>query len=119
MNLDPANLRMVSMADPVHAVEVLGKYIVHTHAKDGNCLHMCNPEYIYKVAHPVPEGFSGKQFFQEVPLGTGSVDFPAYLKALEDIGYRGFLTIEREAGATPADDITLAANYLRKIIKEN
>ena len=119
VNLDPANLCMVTKDDPVDAVYNLQKYIVHTHAKDGNCLHMCNPEYIYKVAHPVPEGFSGRQFFQEVPLGTGSVDFPAYLKALEDIGYRGFLTIEREAGDTPEKDIGIAYNFLKKVIGEN
>jgi sugar phosphate isomerase/epimerase len=81
-------------------------------------LHRTNPEYIYRVI-PMPEDVAKITAFRETPLGEGSVDFAAYLKALEDIGYRGFLTIEREAGATPADDITLAANYLRKIIKEN
>ena len=119
VNLDPANLCMVTKDDPVDAVYNLQKYIVHTHAKDGVCLHLSNPEYIYKVVHPVPEGFSGKQCFREVPLGTGSVDFPAYLKALEEIGYRGFLTIEREAGDTPEVDIGIAYDFLKKVIKEN
>ena len=94
------------------------KYIVHTHAKDGVMLKRTNPEYIYQVI-PMPEDMAGITAFRETPLGEGSVDFVAYLKALEDIGYRGFLTIEREARATPAEDITIAANYLRKIIKEN
>ena len=57
--------------------------------------------------------------FEEVPLGTGSVDFPAYLKALEEIGYRGFLTIEREAGATPEVDIRIAYDFLKKTMAEN
>ena len=38
---------------------------------------------------------------------------------LQEIGYKGFLTIERECGANPAADIETAANYLRKIIAEN
>ena len=54
--------------------------------------------------------------FEEVPLGRGSVPFPAYLAALEDIGYRGFLTIEREVGDDPEGDIGIAAEYLRSLI---
>ena len=105
VNLDPANLRMVTGDDPVQAVYNLRRYIVHTHAKDGNKLHDGNPEYIYGVTHPIPVEVQNTRYFEEVPLGTGSVDFPAYLKALEDIGYKGFLTIEREAGEDPAADI--------------
>lgn len=119
VNLDPANLKMVTGDDPVGAVYNLKKYIVHTHAKDGNMLIKTNPEYIYRVVHPVPEELQGKKFFEEVPLGTGSVDFKSYLKALEDIGYRGFLTIEREVGENPEKDIITAKQYLDKIIKEN
>ena len=78
-----------------------------------------NPEYIYGVLHPVPEELNGVKFFEEVPLGTGSVDFPAYLKALEEIGFRGFLTIEREVGDTPEVDIGIAYNFLKKTIAEN
>lgn len=119
VNLDPANLRMVTGDDPVQAVYNLQKYIVHTHAKDGNKLADAAPEYIYGVLHPIPEEIANKKFFEEVPLGTGSVDFPAYLKALEDIGYKGFLTIERECGETPEKDIQTAFDFLRKTISEN
>lgn len=119
VNLDPANLRMVTGDDPVEAVYNLQKYIVHTHAKDGNKLADAAPEYIYGVLHPIPEEIANKKLFEEVPLGTGSVDFPAYLKALEDIGYKGFLTIERECGETPEKDIQTAFDFLRKTISEN
>lgn len=119
VNLDPANLRMVTGDDPVQAVHNLKKYIVHTHAKDGNRLYETNPEYIYGVLHPVPAELDGVRFFEEVPLGTGSVDFPAYLKALEEIGYRGFLTIEREVGENPEGDIRLAYDFLCKTMEEN
>ena len=118
VNLDPANLVMVTGDDPVQAVYNLKDYIVHTHAKDGVMLHRTNPEYIYKVT-PKPEDLNDIRFFKEVPLGDGSVDFTAYLKALEDIGYRGFLTIEREAGVDPSADILIAKNHLMKIISEN
>ena len=119
VNLDPANFKMVTGDDPVQAVYTLKDYIVHTHAKDGNRLKIGNPEFIYKAVHPVPQGFDDVQYFEEVPLGTGSVDFVNYLKALEDIGYKGFLTIEREVGNTPEADIRTAYDFLKKIISEN
>ena len=119
VNLDPANFKMVTGDDPVKAVYTLRDYIVHTHAKDGNRLNIGNPEYIYQAVHPVPEHFGDVQYFEEVPLGTGSVDFPDYLKALEDIGFKGFLTIEREVGDNPVADIIAAYDFLKKTIDEN
>lgn len=117
VNLDPANLVMVTGDDPVVAVHNLKNYIVHTHAKDGIMLHKGVPEYIYGVVHPVPQEFQGIQYFAEVPLGQGSVHFDTYLKALDDIGYKGFLTIERECGDNPAADIGLAIDHLKANMK--
>lgn len=118
VNLDPANLAMVVGDDPVEAVHNLKDYIVHTHAKDGVMLVPCNPEYVYGVQCAPPEAV-GIDYFHEVPLGTGSVPFPAYLRVLEEVGYRGYLTIEREVGDDPAGDIRLAKNYLESVISEH
>ena len=113
VNLDPANLVMVTGDDPVKAVYTLRDYIVHTHAKDGKRLYRRDPEAVYGLTNgEVPVGPS----FMEVPLGTGQVDFPGWLKALSDIGYKGFLTIEREVGDQPEKDIRTAADYLRELI---
>ena len=114
VNLDPANLAMVVADDPVEAVYNLKDYIVHTHAKDGVNLLENNPEIVYGVvASEVPRG----KGFMEVPLGEGDVPYPQYMAALEDIGYKGFLTIERECGDDPAADIIMAADFLRNIMK--
>jgi sugar phosphate isomerase/epimerase len=118
VNLDPANLVMVTGDDPVGAVHNLTDYIVHTHAKDGVMLQRTNPEHIYGIT-PLPGELEGISFFREVPLGTGRVSFAPYLKALEEIGYRGFLTIEREAGADPAADILIAKNHLVDVMNAN
>ena len=118
VNLDPANLVMVTGDDPVQAVHNLKDYIVHTHAKDGVMLKRGNPEYIYGVVHPVPQEFQGVQYFAEVPLGQGNVHFDTYLAALDEIGYRGFLTIERECGESPEADIRLAAEHLRGVMNQ-
>ena len=112
VNMDPANLVMVTGDDPVQGVYNLKDYIVHTHAKDGIKLCESDPEIIYGVK-VIEDVIEEGEVFREVPLGQGSVPFEGYLKALEDIGYRGFLTIEREVGEDPAKDIALAADFLR------
>ena len=117
VNLDPANLVMVTGDSPVNAVYNLRDYIVHTHTKDGIMLKPCIPEYVYGVVHPIPEEVLNECYFEEVPLGTGSVPFAEYLNALDDIGYKGFLTIEREVGDAPEKDIKTAFDYLKNIIK--
>ena len=115
VNLDPANLVMVTGDDPVGAVHNLKKYIVHTHAKDGKQLFFRDPEIVYGIKKDV---IVTDDSFIEVPLGEGSVDFPKYLAALEEIGYKGFLTIEREVGDNPERDIKSAVNFLKEIMSK-
>ena len=136
VNFDPANLVMCSGDnDLAAAVHRLQKYIVHTHAKDGMMLKNVDPAKLYagditdiikqggdaekteSTGNPVLDSIiaatkNGAPFI-ELPLGYGNVNWNAYLRALQDVGYKGFLTIERECGEDPAADITLAANFLR------
>lgn len=114
VNLDPANLVMVTGDDPVQAVYTLKDYIVHTHAKDGRRLLIKDPEVIYGL---VEETIQEGKAFIELPLGQGDVDFKKYLQALTDIGYKGFLTIEREVGDNPEADIKLAVDFLNHMLR--
>ncbi|MBO5396999.1 MAG: sugar phosphate isomerase/epimerase [Clostridia bacterium] len=98
VNLDPANFVMCAGQDPVEAVHILKDYIVHTHAKDG--IKLSDDDY------------------EEKPLGSGGVPFPEYIAALNEIGYDGFLTIEREAGATRFQDIKNAVAFLTDILAD-
>lgn len=116
VNLDPANFVMVTGDDPVQAVYTLKDYIVHTHAKDGERLYYKDPEIVYGLVD-IEAVIQMEDSFRELPLGTGKVDFPNYLKALEEIGYRGYLTIEREVGEAPAKDILTAVDFLRGLMK--
>ena len=102
VNLDPANLVMVLDDDPVAAVHTLADFIVHTHAKDGVQLKPCDPVAVYGAfATGGVEGLDIGELFREVPLGEGDVDWDAYLAALVEVGYSGFLTVEREVGEEP------------------
>ncbi len=118
VNLDPANFVMVTGEDPVKAVYMLRDHIVHTHAKDGVMLKKTDPKIIYDhFAKGGIEALNIADYFLETVLGEGGVDFPAYLAALRDIGFTGYLAIERETGADPAADISLAAKFLEKTLK--
>lgn len=114
INFDPANLVMVVGDDPVKGVYILKDHIVHTHAKDGIQLRKSYPEHVYGT---VPEHYvadDGKPNYIETPLGEGKVDFDGWISALVDIGFTGFLTIEREVGDSPEKDIKLAVDFLNE-----
>lgn len=115
VNLDPANFTMVTNQDAVEAVYLLKDYIVHTHAKDGILLDKNqNPTDVYHAfAVGGVDALNACKGFKEVPLGKGQVDWKNYIKALNDIGYNGFLTIERECGDNPIADIKQAVDFLR------
>ena len=121
VNLDPANFVMVTGQDPVEAVYLLKDYIVHTHAKDGVMLDKNqNPTDVYHAfAVGGVDALNACEGFQELPLGDGAVDWDNYLKALKDIGFDGFLTIERECGEEPEKDIEKAVAYLTYKLKKN
>ena len=116
VNFDPANLVMVQGENPAEAVLNLKDLIVYTHAKDGRMLKKCDPVKIYNAfAEGNPDNINIDDYFVELPLGVGDVNFPEYLSSLEEIGYSGYLTIEREAGANRKKDIKKGASFLKNL----
>ncbi|GGA26333.1 sugar phosphate isomerase/epimerase family protein [Paenibacillus physcomitrellae] len=112
VNFDPANMVMVTGDDPARGVHTLKDYIVHTHVKDGVRLREVNPYDVYgALDHTKLDQEPG---FKEVPVGEGGVDFDAYFQALQDIGYGGYLTVEREVGDTPEADIKQAVDFIKR-----
>ncbi len=114
VNLDPANFVMVTGQDPAAAVRLLGKKIVHTHLKDGKMLMRTDPLIIYNhFAEGGIEALNVADYFIETPVGEGDVNWDEYISALREIGFDGYLTIERETGADPIADIKKAADFVR------
>ena len=120
VNFDPANLVMCVDDRPENALKYLGKYVVHTHAKDGIMLKK-------KIEEKINIGEEAKEHqaladmgmkYLELPLGEGDVNFDVYLPALAAAGFNGFLTIEREVGDNPEKDIALAVEFLKEKIKK-
>jgi len=99
VNFDPANFILYGSDDPVAAAKVLAKQVSMTHMKDGT-----------------PSANPGEVWGEDVPLGTGNVDFAGVLKALRKGGFMGALIIEREAGTTRQADILGAKWYLKGLL---
>lgn len=101
VNLDPANLILYGKANPVDALDTIGKYVRNIHGKDG----------LYPV--------DGHDLGEEVPVGQGKVNFPLFIKRLKEIGYNGDITIEREiSGPEQKRDILAAKSLLENLIAE-
>jgi len=99
INLDPANLLMYGMANPIDALDVFGRYVRGLHAKDGD--------------YPS----NGRALGPEKPLGDGRVDFPRLIPKLKQLGFQGAVTIEREiSGPRQAEDIRRAIALLRPLL---
>ena len=80
--------------DPVEAVELLSTHIAHVHATDA-----------------VVGAFAGRG--RAVILGSGQVDLPNVLAALEERGYRGWIGLEPVDGIGARAELADAINALR------
>ncbi len=98
INFDPANMLLYNMGDPVESVIKVGSRVKQVHIKDAT-----------RADQPETWGV-------EVPVGTGQVDWPAFIKALEQINYTGNLVIEREAGDQRLADIATAAKHITTLL---
>ena len=100
VNFDPANMLLYDMDDPLEAIELLAPDIRSVHMKDAN--------------RPTVKGTWG----EEVPLGKGQTNTKAFVQALQRVGYRGPLCIEREAGTQEQRyrDIEHGVKFLRECL---
>jgi sugar phosphate isomerase/epimerase len=84
INFDPANMILYGSGEPIEALRKVGAYVRSVHCKDARW-----------AARP------GEEWGQEVPLGEGQVGMEDFLRTLDEIGYRGPLTVEREIPQDP------------------
>ncbi len=81
INFDPANMILYGTGDPIEALKKVGHLVRSIHCKDAK----------WAAADQ-----RGKGWGTEVALGEGDVGMETYLRTLQDVGYSGPLTIERE-----------------------
>jgi sugar phosphate isomerase/epimerase len=96
VNFDPANMILYGKGDPVKAVKTLAPWIRHVHVKDA-----------------VSSARPGEEWGAETEWTRGQVDAPRFIAALKEIGFGGFLAVEREDGGDRAGDIARAVADLK------
>ncbi len=67
-----------------------------------------------KISASAAGSITGPQSVRKGIADIGAVDWDAYIQALQENGYAGYLTIEREVGDDPAADIAKALRFLGK-----
>lgn len=103
INFDPANMILYGTGEPIEALKKVGKHVRSVHCKDATW---------------AATERRGQDWGCEVALGDGDVGMETYLKTLQEIGYDGPLTIEREIPEEPEQqkaDIGKAVGLLESL----
>lgn len=96
INFDPANMIMYDKGDPVKALHTLAPWVRQVHIKDAKRT---------KVS-----GTWG----QEVPVGTGDMDWRAFFSTFKHVIFNVNLAIEREYGNNRVSDIRTARRVIER-----
>lgn len=97
VNFDPANMILYDKGNPIAALRTLASWVKQCHIKDAN-----------RTQTPGTWG-------EEVPSGTGQVDWRQFFSVLREIEFDGFCCIEREAGTQRVADIIIARKMVEMV----
>lgn len=110
--LDTGHLYYSGM-DPAAYLKKYADRLDYVHFKD-----VCEPVYQQVLGERI-RFFEGCGKGSMCPIGTGSLDYPGIKKALEDIGYSGYITIEQERDPRNSDtslrDVKASVDYLKSV----
>jgi len=101
VNFDPANMILYNNGDPIEALRIVGRWVKGVHVKDA-----------LKTKVPGTWG-------EEVPVGAGQVNWPAFFTTLAEVNFPGWLCFEREAGNQRLADIQAGRLFVEKLLGAN
>jgi L-ribulose-5-phosphate 3-epimerase len=96
VNFDPANMILYDKGDPVKALHTLAPWVRQVHIKDAR-----------RTKIPGTWG-------QEVPVGTGDMDWRAFFSTFKHVVFNVNLAIEREYGNNRVADIRTARKVMER-----
>ena len=96
VNFDPANMILYDKGDPVKALHVLAPWIRQVHIKDAK-----------RTKVPFTWG-------EEVPVGSGEVDWRGFFSTFKHVIFNVNLVIEREYGNSRVADIRKAREVVER-----
>jgi sugar phosphate isomerase/epimerase len=97
VNFDPANMILYDKGNPIEALRALAPWLKQCHLKDANRTKVTGT------------------WGDEVPVGTGQVNWTEFFATLNAIGFNGNLCIEREAGQQRLEDIKTACKFVERL----
>ena len=97
VNFDPANMILYDKGNPIGALRTLATWVKQCHIKDAR-------------ATQTPGTWG-----EEVPSGTGQVNWKEFFTALKEMQFGGWCCIEREAGTQRVADIITARRLVESI----
>jgi sugar phosphate isomerase/epimerase len=100
VNFDPANMILYDMDEPIEALRKLVSRVQQVHVKDAK--------------RTTVKG----QWGEEVVVGTGQVDWVAFVRILAEADYQGDYIFEREAGDDRVGDILKGMAALTAAMQE-
>ncbi len=108
--LDTGHITMAGI-DAVELTRALGHRIVEFHMKDTKPEHRGGAKKRVERNDPMKDPI----FFE---LGKGGVDFPAVKARLDEIGWRGWLTVELDSSPyrPPKESAVISRNYIEKTL---
>ncbi|MCC6487220.1 MAG: sugar phosphate isomerase/epimerase [Candidatus Hydrogenedentes bacterium] len=100
VNFDPANMILYDMDEPIEALRVLVPHVRQVHVKDAKRTRVKG------------------QWGEEVVVGTGEVDWVAFVRILAEADFEGGYIFEREAGSDRVGDIAQGICALTAAMKQ-
>ena len=100
VNFDPANMILYDMDEPIEALRKLVPHVQQVHVKDAK--------------RTTVKG----QWGEEVVVGTGQVDWVAFVRILAEADYAGDYIFEREAGDDRVGDIAKGIGALKAAMQQ-
>jgi L-ribulose-5-phosphate 3-epimerase len=97
VNFDPANMILYDKGDPIQALRTLSSWVKQCHIKDAR-----------RTKTP-------GQWGEEVPVGTGEVNWQEFFGVLRQISFSSACCIEREAGDQRMVDIRTAKDLVERV----
>jgi inosose dehydratase len=110
--LDTGHWTFGTGEDPADAVREFRDRIWHVHFKD------CDPAVVAESRRQEWDGLTSTGHGVFCELGKGSVDFPAVLAALREVGYDGWIVVEQDilpGMGDPKESARRNREYLRSI----
>jgi sugar phosphate isomerase/epimerase len=100
--------------DSLAALDRVAPRVVHVHLKDWH-VSAPTPLCLERGGYP---GLDGR-CYDGAPLGDGVVDLRGAIARLQQLGYRGALSVEYEGSAAPREAVRRWLAYLRSLLSED